>query len=426
MKKRWMVFWFLVLGAAALLGATALLIFTQAGGRFVARRVMTGLSSPDGYDVKAMQGSLASQLTLREVELRDGTFLPDGTVLRVQKVDIYFDSLSPGGLNVEVVNGRFLLPGSAVLVADGMYQEGAVDAQVYVRNAEIQDLLGLFPADKDLASLRGPVVSFDATVTGPLSALKMEGGLETGKVYFERIAGEDVRLRFSLTVFSSSRQPLEGTLVIESGRLVLPRSTVRLTQGRVTLRRDDQDPSLDLKGEAVVGRTPIRIHLTGTPAAPELRFASDDASLSQMHLMAMLLTGRSLSSDQEAVARGQIPADLAKDVLDLLVFGGRITEFISRLGLTDVTFRVEPNAQGIGATKEITKDLQVRYGVEQAQGRNGEERTTTQSAGVSYDVGRGVSVEATTAASRSSAAGVNETASPQTDNSVLLKYKTTF
>jgi len=64
--------------------------------------------------------------------------------------------------------------------------------------------------------------------------------------------------------------------------------------------------------------------------------------------------------------------------------------------------------------------------VEQAQGRNGEERTTTQSAGVSYDVGRGVSVEATTAASRSSAAGVNETASPQTDNSVLLKYKTTF
>jgi len=425
MSKKRLIFFVILLLLAVFLAVAGVFLFTPAGGRFVVRRVMQGVSSPDGYDVKAITGSFSSHLALREAELRDAAFLPDGYAVRVQKAEIYFDSLSLAGLNVELYNGRLLLPGGAAVVADGMYQEGALDAQVYFREAQVRDLLGLFAQDKRTASLRGTVASLDAQLQGPLSAFRVEGSAVTGKIEIERIAAEDVRLRYDLRVFPSSSQPLDGSIVIDSGRLLLPRAAVRLTQGRVTFERDKPEPALDIKGEAVVDRIPIGVRLTGTPSAPDLRFTSDDASLSQMQLMAMLLTGRSLSRDQEALARGQVPADLAKDVLDYLVFGGKITEFITRLGLKEVSLTVEGNKQGVGVTKEVAKDLQVRYGVEQKQGRMDGEHTTTQTAGVSYDVTRSVSVEATTAASRISAGG-NETAAPEADNAVLLKYKKNF
>jgi len=136
---------------------------------------MQRVTSSEGFDVKEISGSFSSRLVLHEVELRDAAPLPEGYIVRIQKAGIALDSFSPDGLNVEVQNGRLLLPGGAVVVADGVLREGVLDAQVYFRNAEVQDLLGLFPENKKLASLRGTVTSLDAQVSGPSSALRVDG-----------------------------------------------------------------------------------------------------------------------------------------------------------------------------------------------------------------------------------------------------------
>ncbi|MGE5279599.1 MAG: translocation/assembly module TamB domain-containing protein [Deltaproteobacteria bacterium] len=414
-----------VLGAALLLAAAAFFVFTPAGARFLARRAMAAVSAPQDYDVKAVTGTLFSVLTLCEAEVRGPSFLPAGYAVRIQKANIYFDALSPQGLNVELYNGRLLLPGGAAVVADGIYQDGVVDAQIYGRHVEVSDLLGLLPADgRGTFPLKGSVASFDAQATGPLAALRVAGDLLADKISVERIAIEELRLRYDGTVFVSSDRPWEGEILIESGRLILPRSAVRLTDGRIVFRKDEAEPRLDIKGEAVVDRVPIRVFLTGTPSVPDLRFSSDDPALTQVQMTAMLLAGRSLGRDQEEAARGQVPVNLAKDVLDYLVFGGKITEFIARLGLKDVSLTVEGNKQGVGVAKEVAPDLEVRYGVSQQQGAADGTRTTSQSTGVSYGVTPNVSVEATTTANRTQTA-LNATA-VQTDNTFLLKYRKSF
>ena len=75
-------------------GVLAYLVVSPEGSRFLARRLLQGTTSSDGYGIKEMNGSFSSGLVLSGVELRDAAFLPPGHVLRVQKAVITNPSAS--------------------------------------------------------------------------------------------------------------------------------------------------------------------------------------------------------------------------------------------------------------------------------------------------------------------------------------------
>lgn len=96
---------------------------------------------------KSADGNLFEQLTLRDVEIHSVPGVPSRPRALIQKIDIYFVSLRPEGLNIEFYRGRYFSKGSEPLVFHGIYQDRALDAELFLSSGGLAPELILLDFD---------------------------------------------------------------------------------------------------------------------------------------------------------------------------------------------------------------------------------------------------------------------------------------
>jgi len=138
----------------------------------------------------------------------------------------------------------------------------------------------------------------------------------------------------------------------------------------------------------------------------------------------MLLTGKSWRSAEESVSQGGMSADLIKDTLDFLFFGGKVTDLARVLGVSDIHLEIDQNKKGVGLGAQITTRARLNYTVSQ-EDNSADNTSVTQKAALVYKVADHLSVEGEKEM-RSQQSITNTTQLPETNDAVFLKYKQNF
>jgi len=424
MKKRP----FVILGIAALLLMGAVMAFlwwlllTRWGASFVVRSVVRDIMGAADYKIAGIDGSLGRHLVIKDLEIsRFKGRLPQDLIVRISKIDVFFSVPFPKGLNVEIHNGRLILPDSGNVVLDGALQDGVFEGDVFGKDIHLGDVRRFAPAVKELTDLRGLVDRLECHLKVSTQRFAVEGKAHVAEIQGSRFVLQNCPLGFLWEYAKSNGS--RASVGIYGGQLELPHAAIVLKPGRIILADGPRDVRLDLRGFSQVENVSISIHLQGTLKEPKLRFDSDP-SMPQERLLVMLLTGKSWQSAEKSLSEGGVSADLIKDTLDFLFFGGKVTDLAHALGVSDIHLEIDQNKKGVGLGTQITTRARLNYTVSQQDGSSGNV-SMTQKAALVYKVADHLSVEGEKEM-RSEESIANTTQLPKTNDAVFLKYKQNF
>jgi len=113
-------------------GLVYYIFFTTNGLGFITKFSLSRYIDSRDVDIKSINGSLSEKLTFQDVQIQDIKWLPRGNVLKIQKLVTYFTSFNLRGLNIEISNGRLILPDSETILFYGVYKDGSLDINSYL------------------------------------------------------------------------------------------------------------------------------------------------------------------------------------------------------------------------------------------------------------------------------------------------------
>ncbi len=180
------------------------LFFTTKGSIFTVKLAISRYLKPKRVSIEKADGALARKLSLQNVELADIKNSPEGTVFKIQKLDISFSSLSQKGINLEFDNARLILPDSDPLLLNGSYEKGILDLKVETQQLNVEKILGLlYPGDKRFKKIKGGIAGANIKVKGSLEDLKLDGPFKIKDLSYERFileeSGGDLSLNLNKT-----------------------------------------------------------------------------------------------------------------------------------------------------------------------------------------------------------------------------------
>ncbi|MFH1457823.1 MAG: translocation/assembly module TamB domain-containing protein [Candidatus Omnitrophota bacterium] len=383
---------FSIIGLVAL--AAYFLLFTTLGSTFFVESVISQYAQSGNIDVEESSGSLSRTLVFRDIEIKDSKILPPGSLLRIQRLEIYFASFNLEGLNVKIDNGRLQLSSSELILFYGTLHDNVLDANLYSKGMSLSEAVRLFAENKELEKISGFLHDIDVYIKGSLSEPRFSGQCQVTKLMRNGFSLSDCPVAFDLELKLSKNEPLfYGTLISDRGVISGPKTAViNMQSSKVLFSGVAKDAALSLKGSSLVEGAKINIELRGTLKNPELKLASDPA-LSQERLLVMLMTNKSWKGAEGALAKGELSPDLVSDFVDYFVFSGSGSRIAQQLGITGFSFTFDEQKKGVGVKKEITEKIGASYAIEQSQGIE-EQSTTTQRIGTEVKITQGISIGA--------------------------------
>jgi len=420
-KKVWIV---ATLVFALLVGALFyFLVFTTAGSTFLVKSIISKYAQAERLDIEKGAGSLSRSLVLQDIELADSKFLPSGSILKIQKLELYFTSFNLARLHVKIDNGRLQLPRSRLVLFYGTLQNNLLDFNLYTQSIHLSEVRGLFPERKDLEKISGTVEEIDFYAKGRLSQPRFSGTCQIDGLLYDGFSLSDCPLAFDLQFKSQNREPeLYGSVIAERGKISGPKTAlVQMKESRVAFSGVLKKAALNLKGTSVVEGTKINVELKGTLERPELKLVSEPP-LPQERLLVMLMTNKGWKGAEDIFSKGELSPDLARDFIDYFVFSGSGTKIAQRFGITGFSLTLDEQKKGLGIKKEITEKIDATYAVEQSQTK-GEPATTTQRIGTELEITEGISVGAEKELKQEAQ---TDTAQQPPDDKVILKIRKEF
>ncbi len=376
--------------------------FTAEGGFWLIQKLFLKDVLDENFSVRSVKGSLSRQLVFDGIEIRDLKGLPYDSVLRIQKINIYFTSFDARGLNVEIQNGRLVLPHSSIFIFDGIYQDSSYDFFVFSPNIDARDIVLLFPEAREIREVSGSISGFECSIKGAARAPELKGKLRLERVVFKDITVIDCPAFFLLKLTEDPKLfKMDGEIILEKGTIVRQSTTVELSPGKILFSGDPGAPSFDLRGKAAIEGTIIHLSLRGTLAKPDFTLTSVPA-MPQERLMMMLITGKGWKSTEDALSKGEVTPDLVKDFVDYFFF------------------------ESLGLKKGVFDKFDVHYDTWKFQGSTIDGAAAAQKLGVTYQLTDGISLGGEKEI-RPQSNSVNQTQGdqPLLDN-VFLKYKKRF
>lgn len=400
-------------------------LFTTKGSSFIVKSVLSKYAESKDIDINKITGSLSEKISLQDVEIRDLEALPRGSIIKIQRIDIYFTSFSLQGLNLEIFNGRLNLPKSEIIPFHGTYKNGFLGINIHSNKVTVRELLDLFAKNQTFKKISGEINDLDIYIRGSFLEPKLKGGFRINKLSRNGFSMINCPSIFDVTLKDLKKGvKIYGEVVFTSGTISGARTTViKLKESRILFSGDPKRASLDIYGDSTIENTKIKIVLRGTFNSPELKLTSEPP-LPQERLLVMLVTGKSWKGTEVALGKGQLSVDLVKDFVDYFVFSGSGSKVAQRLGISDISVTFEQQKKGVGVKKAITEKVDANYAVEQSQAKE-QSPTTTQKVGAEYKITESVSIETEKEIKQKNRTEqAQDTQKP--DDKLMLKFKKEF
>jgi len=395
--------------------------------------------------VNLIQGGLTGDWALQDVSIGGLPRLASASAPMIQEIAVSVP-ISARGVKA-VRNGKIPLQYSEPVVFSGSQQAGRLDARVYSRTLDVQEVLELIGV-KLMGDVQGTVTDVNLRVSGPLRHPLVSGEFRVVRLLRKGFAMLDcpgaATLRLRGWRYDAKAKQLivdvEGDLELWTGTLATKNTMIRLETSRLRFDGELRDPSYDVRGVAVVDGTRIHMTLKGTKRRPELRLRSEP-SKPQERLLLMLATGKSWKGADLLLTGSQIPVDLVQEFVDFVFFAGGGTRLAHRLGISDISLVVDPQQRGVGVGTVLFDRVEAGYEIRQpppedpvsADGASAVPATTHKiGAGYKLSTDSSISIEGekTVEPRATLPAPSAESAPAQLDDElfdkILLKYKRKF
>ncbi|MCK5214315.1 MAG: translocation/assembly module TamB domain-containing protein [Candidatus Omnitrophica bacterium] len=405
------------------------LILTANGNRVLVRYYFTRYADKEDIDLGTGQGSLIKGLTFENLEIADVSGFPFGTRLKAQSIFIDLDSLNIfSGLTVKIDNMRLLFPESETLLIYGSFQSGELDFNIYSRGVTVYEVKNYLPDLKGLIPIDGSLVDIDLAIKGRYFEPEIAGSIMIEECVYKGFTLTESRLLIDAALKDKIRGVrLYGDVKIDGGILRNSRTEVILEEGLIKFSGLWDRPDFLIKGYSTIEATRVNIVARGPVEKPEIMLSSDPP-YSEEKLMVMLATGKSWQSVEKAIEGEALSSlNLSKDFIDYFFFAGKKNKFAGKLGIHDVTLKMEKNASGFGAKKNITGRVKVGFELEKRVDDSEEETLSRKIQGevkVTDSVSVGVEREVTREQNSNAVDELSEEV--KNNDKVYLKYRRTF
>ena len=401
------------------------LVSTTRGSGYVTKFALSKYVEAEQVDIGKIEGDLIELLSLSDIEFKDLEWLPEGSILKIQKLDVSFRSLSLEGMNVKIQNARLKLPLSEPIFFYGTLQDGVLNLNVYARLINVKETLDLFIESKDLPNLSGQISGLDADIKGSFIEPMISGGFMLDKLIRDGFTVVNCPVTFSLSLKDLKQElKINGEVVLKEGQLSGPKTAqVILKESQIQFTGSPQEPTLNLNAESTVESTKINIVMKGTIEEPKFKLSSKPPN-PEDKLLLMLATNKSWKAQDAALNNGALSTDIYADFIDYFLLGGSGSKLAKRFGISDVFFRYDSKAKGLSVTKEVSNKATASYGVEQSQTLDGTS-VTSQKIGGEYKITDSISIGAEKEIKQDNAVDKTQE-SQKTDDKVTLKFKTEF
>ncbi len=406
------------------------LFFTAPGGEFIVDSAISLYGLDANIAISKAQGHLAGGLFFNELKLTGFDKLPEGSVLRLEGVNLRLSAPRPEALAVSILKGRLELPSlQKPVLFSGSYQEGVFDINVYANHLSVSRILERFSSPV-LSALSGEIESIDLYIKGDPKEFYLTGDFTIKTLQYQKRASlNDAQGTLNLKI-SDPRKKLKLNGLITFGQSVIsgPKiATIEIDKGEVKFNDDPKNPSLDITAKSQVEDVKINIALRGTRVKPDLELTSIP-SIPKEWLLVMLGTGKSWGSIEESISSQKLSPAIARDFLDYMFFGGAGKKTANFLGIKEWSVLYEEEAQGFKVKKTISDRINAIYGIEQTQTQTTQTPQTesVQTIGGEYQVTDSISLDAERKIRTTSGRDINESTQPREDSQIMLKYKKTF
>lgn len=410
----------------ALLFFLGYLFFTTKGSSFLAKFIISKYVSLDNILVKEKKGGFSNTLTYEDISIRDIEFFPKGSLVKIQRLDISFVAEGVFGLNARIYNARLIMPGFDAIFLSGTFQKGELDINVYSKNMNVAQVLGLFAPKLGFENVSGSIKDIDVYIKGMIYEPEIQGVFYVDGISRYRFGLADCQGKFNLKLKDIKQNfNLSGWIDLSGGKVSgLKNTQINLISGKLEFGGDPKSPVYNLKGNTLVEGTNINVELKGKIGSAPNLLLSSSSLLSQEGLLVMLVTGKSWSGTA-STAKGQLPADLVKDFVDYFFFSGSGTRMAQYFGINDILLTVDSEKKGVEVKTSVTEKLGADYKVEQAKS-NGNDATTVQKVGGEYKITNTLSIGAEKELLYKDAGvgPLGEQSKP--DDRIILKYKKKF
>lgn len=417
-------------GAAAEVTAESLMLDLAGGGR--ARAVFESVGAvSEGLGsgrARSVSWDASGTVVLDDVELRGHPGIP-GVRLEAQQAAL---SVRPDSTEIRGIQNGTLRAGlSEPVLFYGTADQGRLDFHVYAKYLDLRDLAPLLPRFAPAKLVSGSLQDVELGVRGTAAAPEVAGRFRSSDFSYRAFHLRDSAWSSDGIRVETERDGgvlLRGRLSISRGALSRGETTMSLGPGRFDFEGDPARPQMDLSGESSIGQTRIRLVLRGTPDKPDFRLTSDPP-YSEEKLAVMLATGRSWEGSERALEQGELSLDATREFLDYFLLGGSLQRTASRLGIKALSLRADEESEAIRVKKEMSKNVDIGYGVEKRKSGEKEAPVVTQSVGVDYSVSKNttLSVEGSVSGKEPSAESSPTEEEPSaTDKSLLMKVSRRF
>lgn len=402
------------------------LIGTNLGARFITKIAISRYIPSKDITIGEIDGTLARTITFENILLNNAEWLPNGSSLRIERLEICANPLDINRFRIMVKNGDLKLPSSDRIFFYGAYENGLLDINVYSRAVDVKDIMELLQYRNMAGNLSGVFEDIDIFVTGRLLEPEIKGSCAAKALSRWGFNLNDCPLKLGLKL-KDIRDDLKiyGTVNIGGGSISGAKTArIALAESWISFNGPPKEPYFDMQGESLIEGTKIKARLKGTMDVPDMRLSSDRL-VSKDQLLMMLATNKSWkSADFSTVDKDRITPGMVADFMDYFLFGGIGSKTADRFGIKDFFIKYDRETKGGGVKKAVFDKAEVSYSVEQSQERD-ELPTTTQKVGSEYKITDGISVEAERELKYNSKNAADEN-KPETSDKVLLKYKKPF
>jgi len=416
----------IIAGAAvALILVLYFLVYTTAGSKFLADRMISEYADHRNLDFEELEGNLGSGMTFKNIEIKDVKNLPAGSTWKIQRLFFNLTSFGINGADVEIENVRLKLPDSGPVIISGTFKEQQLDINIYSKGFTVTEVLSYLPDFKMLVPIKGDVNDIDLFITGNYLEPVVKGAFTIKKFMYKGFVLASAPLNFNINLEDIKDDvKLYGNVHMERGELKTKKVLVMLDKGDLNFSGPWNQPQINLKGSAKVEKTKISIDLKGTIEKPELTLASEPPHPRQK-LMVMLATGKSWQSVEDLGDSGLNSGALTKDFIDYFFFAGKSNQFAKKFGVSEFSVTFDQDHQGVSAKKELTEKLEVGYGIEQTKA-NGQIADVSQKLEGEYKLNDQVSVGVERELKKKQANEFLDDQLNENNDKVMIEYKKSF